>query len=228
MRRLHRPARTRRAARYGKALQVQTNHQRLALNSLKQNVRRIRHARRTGTIHAGPRNALQDHALQLIAQSGRLRRQVDARRTEGGDACHVFGAGTAIALVMTAEGDLADRHAGDQGPHALPAINLVGAEGHQVRHRHRDLTQGLHRVGMQKHIVLARHSEDLGQRLNGAQFVVHRHHRDESRIRADRPPNLIGVYEPLAIDWHDGGIELLGRREHRGMLDGGGDDVPLP
>ena len=226
MRRFDGPARTGRATRHRKALQVQTNHQRLSLNSFKQNVRRIRHARRACAIYPRPGNALEDQALQLIAQVGGRQRQVSARRTEGGDAGHVFSAGAAIALVMTAEGHLVDGHAGNQRAHALPAINLMRTERHQIRHRHGDFAQGLHGVRMHVYAMLARHREDLVQRLNRPQFVVDAHHRDERRIGPDRPPDLIRIDEPLPVHRNHRGIQLLRRRQNRGMLDGGRDDMP--
>jgi len=67
-----------------------------------------------------------------------------------------------------------------QGANAFGAVNLVGRECHGMDAEcvevHRNLAQGLYRIGMHPGLLFARHRGDFGNRLNHAGFVVREHH----------------------------------------------------
>ena len=87
------------------------------------------------------RNALEEAALQIVAQRGDARCVVLERcggefggfaKTD--DACDVFGAGAEAALVVSAEEELSQRSATAdvEGADSFGAVNFVSGEGKQV------------------------------------------------------------------------------------------------
>src|SRR5690606_30961989 len=75
-----------------------------------------------------------------------------------------------------------------QSAAALWAVKLVGRDRGQVDAElpgaERHFAEGLHAVGMDERLGrrLPDRSDDLGERLDGARLVVHRHDRDEDGI----------------------------------------------
>ena len=74
----------------------------------------------------------------------------------------------------------------------------------------------------------------LRHRQDGAQLVVHQHHGHQHRVRAKGLLQIGGGDVPLAVRPEVGhlialALQRLAGLQHRGVLDGGGDDVlPLP
>ena len=72
---------------------------------------------------------------------------------------------------------------------ALGPVDLVAGDAHQVDvHRldvERDLAGGLRRVGVEEGLLLAADLADLGERLDDADLVVHRHDRDDHGLVGD-------------------------------------------
>ena len=81
---------------------------------------------------------------------------------------------------------------------ALRPVDLVAGDAHQVDpHRldvERDLADRLRRVGVEERLVLAAQPADLGERLDDADLVVHRHDGHQGRrIVGDRRAQLLEV-----------------------------------
>ena len=104
------PGRAGGAGRDGDALQVERDQQRLGLDAIEADVRRVRHARLPPPLTAVPVTPREDALLEAIAQrreSRRLRRpslpRASSRRdAEADDAGDVLRAGAAAALLLAA------------------------------------------------------------------------------------------------------------------------------
>src|SRR3990170_1307330 len=106
MRGLDRARRAGRPGRAGNALEVEGNHQRLALHKIKINVGRVWGAAEAVAVHARVRHVRQDAALQLVAQRrdsgslfGQLHSSALGRCAQTDNAGDVFGAGTPVTFV---------------------------------------------------------------------------------------------------------------------------------
>ncbi len=120
--------------------------------------------------------------------------------------------------------------------HALRPVDLVAGDRQQVDvHRidvERDLADRLRRVGVEVDLALAADLADLGQRLDHADLVVHRHHRHDAGVRADRGLQLLEVDEAVLLDRQIGDLEAFQLQvaagiQHALMLGHHGDDVVL-
>ncbi len=117
----------------------------------------------------GLRNALEQAALQIVAQRG----DADGVLGEGcggefrgfaktDDACNVFRAGAEAALMVSAEEEMAQRRAAAdiEGADPFGAVNFVSGEGQQVNlqsvYVDRYFAGGLDGVGMEIDVGLAR------------------------------------------------------------------------
>mgnify|MGYP003693923911 CR=1 FL=1 len=96
----------------------------------------------------------------------------------------------------------------------------------------RQLAEGLHRVDVERHAVLARDTADRLDRLERADLAVGVHDADRQGVRANRAPHLVGIDHAVLVDADAGQAEALGlerpaRAEHRVVLDLRGDEVAL-
>ena len=108
---------------------------------------------------------------------------------------------TAVHLRLDAHARLASDK---QRPHALRAVGLVRREGHQVDFQcaqiHRDLARRLRGIDMKDDPARAADLADRGDILDHADFVVHEHHRDDDRVRAQRRTERVEVEEAVILD----------------------------
>src|SRR5207237_6754649 len=94
----------------------------------------------------------------------------------------------------------------------------------------RNLSSGRHGVGVEINVGIARNLSDFRDRLDRSYLRVRVHARDQDRIVANRPPDILRIdqsvsgyrqpcyFIPLLL-------EVLARVENRVMLDLRGDDV---
>ena len=124
-----------------------------------------------------------------------------AGSTESDDHGNGKRAGTHTAFVATAVDHRFEPHAGIllanvQSPDALRPVNLVGREAEQVDAHVFDvdgnLAHSLDRVGVKEDALFLAQFADSLDRLNGADFVVRGHDRDEYRFVRHRGANLLG------------------------------------
>ncbi len=122
-------------------------------------------------------------------------------------------------------------------PHALWAIELVGGKREQVDaerlHVERQPERRGDGIGVKEHAVPA---SDRGQPRDGfdrAHLVVRVHERCQNRRGAERPLEYRGIDAALAVDGQQRNLDAAGaqafeRRQHRVVLDAGGDHVCRP
>src|SRR5476651_2236413 len=119
---------------------------------------------------------------------------------------------------------------------ALGSVNLVAGDAHQVDvHRldiDRDLADGLGGIGMEESLLLAADLADLGQRLDDANLVVHRHDRHHHRLVGDGSAQLLEIDQAVLLHRQIGDreaflLEMAAGIEHALVLGHGGDDVVL-
>ena len=117
---------------------------------------------------------------------------------------------------------------------ALGPVDLVARDAHQVDvHRldvERDLAGGLGRVGVEEGLLLAADLADLGQRLDDADLVVHRHDRDHHRLVGDGRAQRLEIDQAVLLHRQVRHLEALllemaAGIEHALVLGHGGDDV---
>ena len=93
-----------------------------------------------------------------------------------------------------------------------------------------DLAQGLDGIGMHEHAHGVGNAHDFFQGLHRTHFVVRQHDRHEHGIWPQGLFHLSCAHESGAIRFEHGQLhahafEQVGRREHRLVLDGRGDDM---
>ncbi len=151
--------------------------------------------RRSSSVDAGIRHALNKGVLQRVAQcrdalgvfSERCLRDLRSF-SQTDDAGDIFGARPEPPLVMSAVEQLPQsRAAADvQSAYPLWRVKLVAREGEQVEVQRVDVDRNfprrLHGVGMEVHVGFAGDAPDFLERLNRAQLVVSVHHGDECRL----------------------------------------------
>jgi hypothetical protein len=71
-------------------------------------------------------------------------------------------------------------------------VHLLHVEGY--------FADALHRIGMKEHAALAGDLSDLGERVDGADFVVGEHDGDENRLVGDRLFHVVGVHASVGAD----------------------------
>ena len=129
-------------------------------------------------------------------------------------------------------GALADEEPG----HALGAVDLVGRERERVDREgvdvERQLAEGLYRVDVERHVVLARDAADRRDRLDRAHLAVRVHDADRDRVGTDRAADLVRIHHPELVDADAGQVEALRLErptgpEHRVVLDLRGDQMAL-
>ena len=150
------------------------------------------------------------------------------------------GARAEAALLATAHDQRLQPHARlaahVERADALRAVDLVAGDAHQVDlHRldvERDLAGGLGRVGVEEGLLLAADLADLGERLDDADLVVHRHDRDHHGLVGDGRAQGVEIDQAVLLHWQVGHLEALllemaAGVEHALVLGHGGDDVVL-
>src|SRR5581483_11039300 len=125
----------------GEAAEVEGDHHGLAVDAVEVDVAGVRDAMPAAAVDAARRDALEERVFQAVAEGGDAPGVGDevaagqvAGGAEGGDAGDVFGAGTAVALVMPAEGlgGEARSLAHVEGADALRRVELVRAHAVEV------------------------------------------------------------------------------------------------
>ena len=115
--------------------------------------------------------------------------RVVERHREGVDARSVEGATAHLSLLAAT---VRQRHqrgvaAGEQCAHSHRAPEFVGSHRHQVDatvcEGHREVADGLHRVGVEGHPVRTGHLGEFGDRLHRADLVVGPHDGDQRCLR---------------------------------------------
>ena len=112
---------------------------------------------------------------------------------------------------------------------------MTGDAHHVDVHRldiERDLTGSLRRVGMEEHLLLAADLADLGQWLDDADLVVHRHDRHHHRLVGDGVAQRLEVDQAVLLhrqvrDLEARLLEMAAGVEHALVLGHRGDDVVL-
>ena len=112
-----------------------------------------------------------------------------------------------------------------EGPDALRALELVGAQRHHVRPERLDVEidvrRRLDRVDVEHDaLVGADDGRDLGDRLDRADLVVGQHDRDQDRPVVDRAFELIRVDAAIAIDRQLDDLEAELLEVAEGVADG--------
>ena len=213
MRGLGRSGRTRRSRRNRQAFQIQCNNQRFALNVIEIDVRRIRNPRRTTTIHARSLGRAKNRRLQPVTQPGHfltgpIRKPAERnlrRLAQSHNAGHVFRSSPPLPLMPPAvEQRLQPSSlAHIQRPHSLRRVQLVTGNRQQVAanpvHIQRHLGRRLHGIRMEQDPGFRRNLANCLHRLEYAGFVVRHHHRDQLRIRTQRPPHIFPIDPTLAV-----------------------------
>ncbi len=181
-----------------------------------------------------------EESVALLAQPGdglgplRAGQLVGGRQADG--AGHVLRAGprwrSCVAALLLGEDvrPVADVQRAD----ALRALELVGAERHEVRAERLDVEvdvrRGLDGVDVEDDALAgADPGGDLGDRLDRADLVVGEHDRDQDRLVVERRLELVGIDPAVAVDRQldDLEAELLEvaqRVADRVVLDRRGDD----
>ena len=95
---------------------------------------------------------------------------------------------------------------------------------------HRNLADGLRRVGVEDDALLLGQLPDRGHVLDRADLVVRVHHRDEDRLVGHRLANRVELDQPVGSHGHVRHLEALALQpladvQARPLLDGRGDDV---
>ena len=152
------------------------------------------------------------------------------------DAGDIFGAGSLAALLRAAFNDIGEDNPapGIQCAHALGSVELV------TRHRehidvHRvyidsNMPCRLHRVGVEQDACRMADCADLRDGLDGADFVVGKHDRNQTRIFADGVFDLLRGDKTVFMHVQQRHFEALffqlrKRMQHRVMLKFGRNDV---
>ncbi len=157
--------------------------------------------------------------------------QADAKRRRQ-------GARTEAALLAAAHDQRHQTHARlaahVERADALGAVDLVAGDAHQVDvHRldvERDLAGGLGRVGVEEGLLLAADLADLGERLDDADLVVHRHDRHDHGLVGDGGTQRVEIDQTVLLHRQVRHLEALllemaAGVEHALMLGHRGDDV---
>ncbi len=210
-----------RTARHGDVLD--RHDQRLALDEIEADVEVVRHALLDVAVdvgfldvHQALEQTVAQHADALVLDGHFLAREAEAfahaddlvRRQRA--RAHAALMAAAVHLRLQPDARLA--------PHvertdALGAVGLVRAEGHQVdlqlRKVDRHLAGGLRRIDVEHHALVAADLADLGQRLDYADFVVHRHHRGHHGVGPQRRLELLDGDQAVFLRRKVGRFEAL-------------------
>eukprot|EP00982_Pelagococcus_subviridis_P005219 29560-Pelagococcus_subviridis.AAC.3 len=171
------------------------------------------------TARTRPRgNQRKENAPDAVDQSPRQPRRVlaivlhllqrdRARLSEPDDERRRERAGAQPALLAAAADERLHSHARPpphvDGADALRAVHLVPADREQVDLHvldvDRDLPHRLRGVRVKEHLALAAQLADRLQRLHDADLVVHRHHRDDRGVVADRAAQLLEVDQTVRL-----------------------------
>ena len=100
----------------------------------------------------------------------------------------------------------------------------------EFRHVDRNLAGSLHRVRVQRDACFSRDFADLCNRLNRAQLVIRKHNCDQHGLRANRPANVFGIHDSVAVDRQEGHgdpafFERPARVQYRAVFNRGCNDV---
>ena len=97
---------------------------------------------------------------------------------------------------------------------------------------HRYMPHRLHRVGMEQHLPLPAQRTDFGNGLDGADFIVGEHHRNQGGVRPNGGRHVLHPDDAVFIHRQQGDFKApflqgVQRVEDGVMLEHGGDDVFL-
>ncbi len=168
-------------------------------------------------------------------------RQLDRAR-EPDDRRQVLAAAAPAPFLAAADPERIQTRAGadPEGAGAARPVQLVRRERDAVRAEQAgtqaEKTERLDGVDVQVRAAAAIGSEqarDLGDRLHGADLVLHQHHGDDRGVRADSGGDRLGAHHPVGAGWDDvqrgaAGDQRLGGAHHRRVLERAQHDVASP
>ena len=223
------------------ALEIEGDDEGFAFEAWEKDVGGIGSARGVGGVEATIGDACEDALLENVAQAGDARGVRFEREAgefsgfaEADDASDIFGAGAEAALVMSAIEKLAEARAvfDEESANAFGGVELVAGEREQIKLQGFDVegnfSNGLNSIGVEVDVSFGGNFPDLGERLDGAEFVVRVHHGDENGFGAKGAAEFVEIDEALATDGEisDGDVlllESLAGVEDGFVFDGGGD-----
>src|SRR5687768_184418 len=98
-------------------------------------------------------------------------------------------------------------------PNAFRSVKLVGGQGEQIDAQcfniEREYTRSLDGVGVKQDAMTTSDAPNLGERLDGADFVAGVHHGNETGLGADRALDVRRVEPSVRIDWKAANCESL-------------------
>ena len=160
------------------------------------------------------------------------------RRGEGRDLGGGLCAGAQASLLASPpdQGGQLQPPADIQGPDPLRRVDLVPAHSQQVHPQLRrgegELQEALHPVAVEEGGAAQPPDQlgGLGHRQHRAQLVVHQYHGHQHRVRPQSGLQLLQGDIPLPVGAEVGHLiplplQLPAGLQHRGVLNGGGDDV---
>ena len=225
------------------SFEIESDDQGFALEAWKKNVGGVWGARGVGGIDAGVGNTGEDALFERVAQARDARGIFFAREAgefggfaEADDAGDIFRARAEAALVMSAIEKLAETRTAldEERANAFGGVELVAGDGEKIELQGFDVdgnfSGGLHGVGVEVDVGFGGDAADIGERLDGAEFVVGVHHGDENGFGAEGAAEFVEVDEAFVIDRKVGDghaffFEGLAGIEDSFVFDGGGDDV---
>ena len=100
----------------------------------------------------------------------------------------------------------------------------------QLFYIHWNFPRRLHAINMDQNPGFSRDRRNVPDGLNGAQFVIRVHYRNQNRFRTQRVLDIRGIDNTVrshrnVAHFHALALELPARIQHRRMLNGCGDDV---
>ena len=119
-------------------------------------------------------------------------------------------------------------------PGAFRAVEFVRRQGEQIdaerAHVDRNFARRLHGVGVHQRATFVGDRRDIGDRLNGSDFVIGVHHRDERGVVGDAPRDAVGRDDAGLVDGNErrppaAFRQGLQRIQHRLVFDRAGDQV---
>ncbi len=101
----------------------------------------------------------------------------------------------------------------------------------QLRHLHRRLTHGLHRVCVQQHAAPSQQAAQFRHRLQGAYFIVGQHQAHQQGIRPQGLLHLSRADKTILVRRQIGNLKALPLQiaatvQHGRVFNAAGDDMP--
>ena len=216
--RFQRAARAGRPARRADPVLGKLVEDRLALDEMARNVRRVRHAFRLDPVDLHVRDPLEQFFLEVLLKEHEIAvvlkmrtKRAFQRHGDPDDVRDVFGPAAASAFLMPADEERPDARAAphEQKPHPLRSVKLMPRAGEEIDvpevlekqvfralrgERDRDLRDRLRRVRVEQNfrVGLFRDAGQIGDREQNARFVIRVHDRNQQRISRLQRAHKIG------------------------------------